>query len=737
MAAKPATSAALQAAVLHQQAGRLDEARKIYQRVLRTEPRNADALQMLGLVWLDQGMADKGFQLLRRAASYAPKSASALNNLAVELCRAGQQAEALPYFDRLIALDGASIEARYNRLRALSDLQRDAEALEAADELVAIDPAKPRAQHSRGKLLQSLGRESEALAAYEAALAAGSTPLPLRADLLFARGTALEALGRLTEAGASFEAALNLRPDDAQCLLRLGNLLFAQRRFGAALEVYSLALAHPDVAVVALSHRAAVLLELGRLTEARDAFASLLEQSPGFDYARGQWLHAKLRLCDWADYDAAVADLRTRIERGERAVLPLCALAHEPSPVVQLRCAQIFAAQYYPPLQSALSLWAEGRAGVRAQHPRIRIAYLSADFRNHAMCFLMAGVFEQHDRSRFEVTAVSFGQPEDSDYGRRVHAAFDHVLDVSDMNDQEAAAAVRGLGIDVAIDLMGHTAGCRAGLLARRVAPVQVNYLGYPGSFGADYVDAIIADATVIPPGSEAHYSERVVRLPVCFQANDDQRRAGATPSREDAGLPPAGFVFCCFSGLHKLSPGLFAVFMRILAAVPGSVLWLEANEAAQANLRREAAAHGIDPARLVFAGPLPYPDHLGRLRLAGLALDTTPFNGGATASDALWSGVPLVSLMGESFASRMGGSLLHALGLGELIARDLAGFEQIAVTLARDAAALAAVRARLVAAGRTSAVFQTVQFARALEHALIALHARTSPTGMDVEREP
>ena len=281
------------------------------------------------------------------------------------------------------------------------------------------------------------------------------------------------------------------------------------------------------------------------------------------------------------------------------------------------------------------------------------------------------------------------------------------------------------MGIDIAVDLTGHTAGCRPGLLARRIAPVQVNYLGYPGSFGADYVDAIIADETVIPPGYEAFYSERVIRLPGCFQANDDRRRAGATPSREAAGLPPAGLVFCCFSGLHKLTPGLFAAFMRILGAVPGSVLWLEAggNGAAQTNLRGAAMGLNIDPARLRFASALPYPDHLARLRRADLALDTFPFNGGTTASDALWSGVPLVSLMGESFASRMGSSLLNALGLGELVARDVAEFERIAVSLACDAARLAALKARLALAARMGPLFQTASLCRALETALASLH--------------
>ncbi len=725
MPTKPATAAALQTAVLQQKAGRLEDALKVYQRILRTEPRNADALQMMGLIYLDQGLPEKGFQLLRRAASYAPNSSSALNNLGVELCRAGRQAEALPIFDKLLALDGASVQTRYNRLRALRDMQRDEEALAAAEQLLALDPARARALGAKGALLAAMGRSEDALAAYEAALAVGPGSSAQQAELLFARGTVLEALGRLAAAGLSFEQSLNLRPDDAQCLLRLGSVLFAQHRLDAALEVYGLAAGQPDVAVAALNHKAAVLLELGHLAEARDAFASLIELAPGFDYAAGQLLYAQLGLCNWTGYEAATLDIRRRTLRGERAALPLCVLAHEPSPAVQLRCAQTLVAHRFAPVLAAPAATARGSG-------RIHIAYVSADFRNHAVCFLMAGVFEQHDRARFEVTAISFGKPEASDYGRRVHAAFDHFIDASDMSDAETAETARSMGIDIAIDLMGHTAGCRPGLLARRVAPIQVNYLGYPGSFGADYIDAIIADHIVIPPGFEAFYSERVVRLPGCFQANDDRRQVGPMPDREEAGLPPQGLVFCCFSGLHKLTPDLFAAFMRIIAAVPGSVLWLAAggNAAAQANLRCAAVGLDIDPARLRFASALPYPDHLARLRLADLALDTYPFNGGATASDALWSGVPLVSLMGESFASRMGGSLLNALGLTELAARDMAEFERIAVGLACDAARLAAVKARLAAAARASTLFQTGPFCRALEAALASLPARLRSHG-------
>jgi predicted O-linked N-acetylglucosamine transferase (SPINDLY family) len=757
-ARKPAATALLKAAAEHHRAGNLTEARKLYEQVLRADPRDPDGLHLLGLLLIERGISDKGFQLLRRAAAYAPRSIEVLNNLAVELCRAGNFDEGLAVFDRALALDARLPGVHYNRARALRDagrldaslaayervialdpghvaalsdrgivfaelgraeaavaafehalrlapdnadahhnrgnalhtLGRFGEAIEAYDRALALRPTAAPSLHNRGLALAALDRPEEALASHDAALASGGADVAVLAS----RGNALFALGRLVEARASFEEALAIRPDEADALFNLGNVLRALRLSAAALDCYDRALAARPEFWDALDNRGIALLDLGRFAEAARAFESLLAAVPDRDYAPGRLLHAKLSICDWSRHDAMSREIARRIASGARVDIPFMLLAHEESAALQRACAASYVADKHPPRPGP----AQGR-----RHDRIRLAYLSADFRAHPMAFLMAGVFEGHDRERFETIAVSFEPPEESAMGRRVQGAFDQFMDVSARTDREVVALLRDLGIDIAIDLMGHTANSRTDILAHRVAPVQVNYLGYPGTMGADYIDAIIADDFVVPEGAERFYTERIIRLPRCFQANDDRRAADESPSREAVGLPGHGVVFCAFNN-------------------PGSVLWMFADDpAARANLAAEAAARGVLPGRIAFAPRVPYPAHLARLTLADVFLDTYPFNGGTTVSDALWSGVPVVTRGGEAFASRMAGSLLTAVGLPDLIAWDFPGYEAIARRLAEDPAALASAKARL-RLGR-GGLFDTAAFCGDYEAALIGLY--------------
>jgi predicted O-linked N-acetylglucosamine transferase (SPINDLY family) len=352
------------------------------------------------------------------------------------------------------------------------------------------------------------------------------------------------------------------------------------------------------------------------------------------------------------------------------------------------------------------------------------VAYLSADFHDHATSQLMAELFERHDRERFEVSAWSFG-PETGDAMRaRLRAAFEHFHDVRNVSDDEVAARLRAAEIDIAVDLKGFTDGCRPGIFARRVAPIQVNFLGYPGTTGADYMDYIIGDAEVIPEGHEVFYSEQVVRLPDSYQVNDTKRViAGHVPTRAEAGLPASGFVFCCFNNNYKITPEVFDVWMRLLKAVPGSVLWLlEDNAAASRNLRREAQARGVDAGRLVFAGRVLPPDHLARHRLADLFLDTLPCNAHTTASDALWAGLPVLTCRGNAFAGRVAASLLRAVGLPELVVDDLGAYETLAIRLATAPGELAGLKARLLQNRLTHPLFDIERYRRHLESAYAAM---------------
>jgi protein O-GlcNAc transferase len=365
--------------------------------------------------------------------------------------------------------------------------------------------------------------------------------------------------------------------------------------------------------------------------------------------------------------------------------------------------------------------------GKARPHGKLRIAYLSADFYRHATAFLMAQLFELHDRSRFEVLGVSFGQDDRSDMRARLLAAFDRFHDVGSRSDYDVAKLLHELEVDIAVDLKGLTLDCRPGILAYRPAPVQVSYLGYPGTMGADFIDYVIADPIVLPLDQQPLWTERIVHLPDCYQVNDSKRQISTrTPTRREVDLPERGFVFCSFNNNWKITPPVFDVWMRLLRAVDGSVLWLIwDNAAAERNLRREAAARGVDPARLVFAATLKVEEHLARHRLADLFLDTLPVNAHTTASDALWAGLPLLTCCGESFSGRVAASLLAAVDLPELVTSNLADYEALALRLATDPTLLRAFRKRLEQNRSTSALFDTDRFRRHIEAAYLTMWER------------
>ena len=417
--------------------------------------------------------------------------------------------------------------------------------------------------------------------------------------------------------------------------------------------------------------------------------------------------------------------------------MPFALLASSDSPAEQLRCARIFVAAR--PTTPVIDV----SPRVQQLDGRIHLAYLSADFHDHATAHLMAELFETHDTERFEVTAFSFGPNADSPMRRRLTRAFKEFKDVRDRSDAEVAQMLREREIDIAIDLKGLTNGSRPGILALRPAPVQVNYLGYPGTMGADWIDYVVADATVIPPGDDEFYTEKVVRLPDSYQVNDRQRFiAPQTPTRAEAGLPETGIVFCCFNNNYKITPNVFDVWMRLLRRVHGSVLWLLTDNATVvSNLRNESSRRGIAPERLVFASRTKLDDHLARHRIADLFLDTLPCNAHTTASDALWAGLPVVTCMGNTFAGRVGASLLRAIGLPELVAGGLTEYELLAVELAQTPAWLSALRTRLARNRATHPLFDVDRYRGHIEQAYTAMWARhrrgEPPVSFAVEPQP
>jgi predicted O-linked N-acetylglucosamine transferase (SPINDLY family) len=470
----------------------------------------------------------------------------------------------------------------------------------------------------------------------------------------------------------------------------------------------------------ALSNRATVSFETRHYEKAAADYARLATLAPDFPYAFGNYFTARAYACDWRTRDADGLRVARGLAAGAPILQPHASTLFCERPEDQLRAARIWVAQRCPP--SRAPLW----RGEIYSHEKIRVAYLSADFHTHATAHLIAGVIDAHDHARVESFGVSFGPDDGGAMRARLARGFDHFIDVRGVSDADAAARLRARDIDIAVDLKGFTQDARPGILGHRPAPVQVNYLGYPGTMGAPYVDYIVADRVVLPPEIRASFSERVVHLPGSYQCNDRARAIAATTlTRGEAGLPETGFVFASFNNLYKITPALFGVWARLLDAVPGSVLWLlDDNADARGNLLREAQARGLAAERLVFAPRVTPEDHLARHRLADLFLDTQPCTAHTTASDALWAGLPLVTVLGTSFAGRVAASLLHAVGLPELIAASLDDYEALALRLARDAPALAALRATLGRNRETCALFDTARFTRHLETAFARMRA-------------
>jgi predicted O-linked N-acetylglucosamine transferase (SPINDLY family) len=404
---------------------------------------------------------------------------------------------------------------------------------------------------------------------------------------------------------------------------------------------------------------------------------------------------------------------------GKRTVPPVLSLALLDSLADQRRAAEIMARDKLAP---GPPLW----RGERYRHERIRLAYLSADFHSHATAVLAAGLFESHDRSRFETIAVSFGPDDASPMRSRLKQGFERFIDVRAKSEAEIARLVRELEVDIAVDLKGYTSDARPAIFSQRPAPIQVNHLGFPGTMGAPFMDYLIADRIIVPEGHKSFYSEQVVWLPDTYQPNDRSREHGEPIERASAGLPERGFVFCCFNNSYKIQPPVFDVWMRLLRDVPGSMLWLlEDNAAATQNLKREAAARGIDPGQLVFAARCGQAEHLSRHSLADLFLDTLPYNAHTTASDALWMGLPIITCTGSTFAGRVASSLLAAAGLPELVTDSPDQYEALAFRLARDPSALAAIKSKLAANRHSVPLFDIGRFTGHLEAAYSTMHER------------
>jgi protein O-GlcNAc transferase len=737
------------------QRGRPTIAEVLYLQILQAQPGNFEAQHLLGILRAQQGRYGEAIELVGAALKTRPDSVEVLTNYGLILHKMMRHREALASYQKALTIRPDHAEALNNRGNALAAMERYAQALASYDQAIAVRPVYAEAFNNRGNVLMALARRQEALASYdraltlrpdytealcgrayvfvklgnfEQALASYDRALALRrddADTLYDRGNVLVKLKRYRDALTSYDRALAINPRNAEALENRGNTLLMLKRNEEALASYDAALALDSNSVRTAVSRGTALKNLKRYQQALASYDAALARSPDHAealYGRGNalkeikrydealasydrarsimpdhpdafgWVDAALATCDWGRMAGLVGDVAAEIAAGRPVVTPFALLGICGDPALQLQCAKSYLDETIPHRPEPVRTEARNRNG------KLRIAYLSADFHNHASAYLTAELFELHDRSRFEIAAISFGGDDGGTMRRRLVNAFDQFHDVHAASDRDIATLIRDLQIDIAVDLMGFTRDARPEILSFRPAPIQVNFLGFPATMGADFMDYIIADRIVLPFDQQRFYTERIVHLPDCYQPNDSKRTiADRTCTRREANLPDDGFVFCCFNNNYKITLPVFEVWMRLLAAVPGSILWLlRDNDGAQANLRRQAQASGIAPTRLVFADRTSLEVYLARYRLADLFLDTRPYNAHTTASDALWAGVPVLTCQGGTFAGRVASSLLHAVGLPEMVTHCLADYEAAARRLATDASYLGAMRRKL-----------------------------------------
>jgi protein O-GlcNAc transferase len=622
--------------------------------------------------------------LYAQALTLNPHDFNALQLLGVIAIHRQDSQSADSWLTRALGVQPHDIGALLNHAIVLQNLKRSDEAIQRYNQVLEIRPHQAAAFNGRGIVLATLGHDERSMQDFNQAIASD----PEFAEAYLNRGSLRYKCGDANAAYEDFKRASELDPADPE-------------------SQYNLGLAD---------------LSLGRTVSGIHHLSRVLELQPDHQFARHHLSQAAWQLCDWTDYLARRGALLSAARAGKASLNSIQYLALTDSAEEQYKFAELCRDQ--SPGLTQLASQAQPLPITFDGDRRIRICYMSSDFRDHAISYLIAGLIEAHDRKRFEVIGVYFGPDTTDPMHHRMVSAFDRFERITSLPDDDAFERLRKMDIDVLLDLNGATKNARASLIARRVAPLQINFLGFPGTMWKPSYDYIVGDAYLIPPEAGALYAEQVIRLPDTFQPNDDKRAIAQTGrGRGSWNLPQHAFVFAVFHAPYKITPEMYLVWMRLLSRVERSVLWILANEPeTRDNLQREASAQGIDPARIVFASNVIYAEHLERCRHADLVLDTFPFNGGTTTSDMLWAGVPTISISGEAFAARMSGSLLRTLGVGELATNSVAEYEQLAYELAVDRDALRAIRRRIEDGLLSSPLFDTRRFANNLENALIGI---------------
>ena len=706
----------LRLAEKHFQAKDYPACESVLKTILDHSPDHTGANELLAYVSANTGDLERFHSLLLKASQQLDCSPKALYYLGSSFLERGQFQQAILYLDRALKNAGDFFEALHDLATAQAQMGDKPLALQNYTKALHLKKDSCELHYNIARLYDELDQLDLALVHYRHAVEID----PSYAEAWCNLGVDLARLRRYEEALHSYERALHLRPNDATTWSNKGIALYALKRLNEALAAYEQAIQLSPQYAQAWANKAAFLHDQKQYPQAIAAYKEALRLDPSIHYAAGEMLHAKMKICDWNDIEFEIKDLENAIEANQLASSPFPMVVASSSESVNFQVAKFYVKDQFP-------VFVKPQFHLKNSEEKIRIAYYSNDFFNHATAYLMAELFELHDRERFEIFAFSFSPKTKDAMQLRLQKNVDQFIDVSNMSDREVAVLSRQMKINIAIDLKGYTTNSRPEIFSLGTAPLQINYLGYPGTMGADFMDYIIADAVLIPEGNQQYFSEKIIYLKNSYQVNDSKRQiSNKNFSRSEFDLPEDKFVFCCFNNNFKILPATLDLWARILSKVPNGILWLlEDNPLAKENLMKQAESRGIAKDRLIFADRMDLPEHLGRHQLADLFLDTLPCNAHTTASDALWAGLPVLTQLGETLAGRVAGSLLTAINLPELIVHSSKDYEDLAVDLATNPSKLTAIKEKLSLNKLSTPLFDTVLFTDGLENAFIKIYQR------------
>lgn len=655
--------------------------------------------------------------LIKEAAKEKAENLDILFNIGIECAQNNRLEQALCIFNELALIKIGDPSLFYNLGLISSLMNKHQQALKFYDSALNLDPLDPAVHINRGASLNELKQYEDALASLNRAIALN----PNIAEAWSNRGTALNELKRYEEALTDYDTALALKPQHVEAWSNKGVSYAELKRYEEALAHYDKAIELNPQYIEAWSNKGTALGELKHYEAAAKSFHQALVLNPELPFGKGVLLHTKMLACDWQGVDGLYQSICQDITENKKSADPFGFQGICNDELLLQKCAAIFSNTKFPASPEFDFKHLKREVG------KVRIGYLCGEFREQATAILMTELWELHDKSQFEIIAFDNGWDDKSPRRKRIEAAFDEVINISRLSDNQAAKLISNKKIDILVNLNGFFGKPRQGIFAKKPAPIQVNYLGFPGTIGSTYMDYLIADKVVIPKESRQYYTESIVYLPHCYQANDSTRQIdGREFSKKELGLPEEGFVFCCFNNSYKILPQIFDIWMSLLRSVPGSVLWLiEDNQDATRHLQEEAQARGVDAARIIFTKRVPLSEHLGRQQCADLFLDTLPYNAHTTASDALWAGLPVLTCTGTSFAGRVASSLLSALDLPELITANVAQYESLAYELASHPEKLQQIKTKLAKNRLHSPLFNADLIARELESAYLAMYKR------------